>query len=258
MDAARGSGGGVVARMSIDDSVLRDPRVTHLAHLTGWSRRETLGCLLEIWAVCYDRVDCALGAAVIDLIAAHPGFAKMMVEVELAAPMPSGKLRIAGAKERIKYLARKVASGREGGLKSAKLRANQVKHTSSTLPSTPQASVNPSVPDNPSASASVPDPVPDVAGAKAKRSRSRSTDRVGDPLPADWQPTTEHAEIAQERQVDLNLQARKFRAHAQANDRRQACWNGAFSKWLLDSRPEPRTAQTGMDAVLSIARGESP
>jgi len=35
-----------MARMSIDDTIARDPRITVLAKLLGWTRRETVGCLV--------------------------------------------------------------------------------------------------------------------------------------------------------------------------------------------------------------------
>ena len=151
-----------MARMSIDDSVLRDPRITILSQLTGWSRRETLGCLLEVWAICYDRVDYALGPKVIDMIAGREGFADLLIEAELAVAMPSGKLRIAGAKERITYLSKLKQFGREGGLKSGESRRNNTKGSTKppangTVNDTANLIPNTLVPDLASASALVPD-----------------------------------------------------------------------------------------------------
>lgn len=150
-----------MARMSIDDKVCRDPRITVLAEILGWSRRETVGCLvLDVWPICYDQECHLLSERSIDAAAKHVGFAKAMIEAELATLDRSGKLRVNGAKERIKYLNHKRRAGREGGIKSAYSRTKHIKQTSSTRGSTPQAAGNPSVPDLPSASASPPVPVP--------------------------------------------------------------------------------------------------
>jgi hypothetical protein len=64
------------------------------------------------------------------------------------------------------------------------------------------------------------------------------------PLPADWTPTAEHAATARELNVDLTLQARTFRAHAEANDRRCVRWNSAFTQWLLKSAGNGYSRQT--------------
>jgi hypothetical protein len=76
------------------------------------------------------------------------------------------------------------------------------------------------------------------------------------PLPADWKPTPEHRELARERGADLELQARRFRAHAEANDRRQARWNASFTQWLLQSWPDrgaqPDTKQIRLMAPADI------
>lgn len=171
-----------MARMSIDDSFGRDPRVRVLAKKCGWSRRETMGALLDIFAVCYDRVTALLPEQHIITTAEQdglecPGFVEKLIESGLASRHKnSSMIRIAGAEERILYLIQKSESGRVGGLKSAESRKKQPKQTSSTpqavLPltlkhpgSTPQAPRNPPVPDlvpdlDP---ASVPDPVPSLA-----------------------------------------------------------------------------------------------
>ena len=57
------------------------------------------------------------------------------------------------------------------------------------------------------------------------------------PLPAGWVPNETHRQRACERGVDVDVEAEKFRAHAEANDRRQARWDAAFTQWLLNARP---------------------
>lgn len=156
----RKADGVVVARMSIDDMVGRDPRITVLAKLLGWSRRETLGCLVgEVWPITYDQRTHLISERVIDAAAGHEGFAAAMIEADLAARDRSGKVRVGGAKERVEYLNHKTRAGRQGGIKSAESRNKDPKQTPSTGGSTPQARGNPPVPDPSPASA--PDPVPD-------------------------------------------------------------------------------------------------
>ena len=66
------------------------------------------------------------------------------------------------------------------------------------------------------------------------------------PLPDTWQPSDAHRTKANELGVNLNLETQKFVAHAQANDRRQADWNQAFTQWLLKaSEYASRTQQGG-------------
>lgn len=134
-----------MARMSIDDKFPRDPRVRRLAARLGWSRQQAMGALIDVFAICYDRETDLLPAVDVDVAAEQPGFADLMFEVDLAEQV-RGRVRIRGAKERIKYLDKKVEAGRVGGLKSAETRRNKAKQNRSTL----QAPVNP------------PDPVPDV------------------------------------------------------------------------------------------------
>lgn len=57
------------------------------------------------------------------------------------------------------------------------------------------------------------------------------------PLPAGWAPNETHRQRACDRGVDVDVEAEKFRAHAEANDRRQARWDAAFTQWLLNARP---------------------
>jgi hypothetical protein len=76
----------------------------------------------------------------------------------------------------------------------------------------------------------------------AVRSRKgrRSAEKPELPLPEDWGPTPEHAELAARRGVDLERELLAFRFHAQTHDRRAKVWNGAFSTWLLKATPTAR------------------
>lgn len=71
-------------------------------------------------------------------------------------------------------------------------------------------------------------------------------------MPADFVPTDSHRELARTRGVDLSLELQKFRAHAEANDRRQVNWNAAFTQWLLSSRPVSGARQGTLAVVEPI------
>ncbi len=147
----------LMARMSVDDSVQRDPRITKLAKLTGWSRRETLGCLvMDVWPITYDQRTAVIAADLVDLAAGLDGFAQYMVDADLATWVRGNrKVRISGAEERIEYLDHKRKAGRVGGLRSAESRNKNP----SSGGSTPQAAGNPPVPSPVPVPASSPVPV---------------------------------------------------------------------------------------------------
>ena len=51
-------------------------------------------------------------------------------------------------------------------------------------------------------------------------------------LPAEWQPNANHQDFATENALNLDHEVSQFRAHAEANDRRQVSWDAAFRQWL--------------------------
>lgn len=62
------------------------------------------------------------------------------------------------------------------------------------------------------------------------------------PLPANWEPTNEHAKRAREKNLNLEDVATDFRLHAETHDRRAANWNSAFTMWLRKAQPKQATA----------------
>lgn len=82
----------------------------------------------------------------------------------------------------------------------------------------------------------------------ASKSRKRS-------LPANWKPTPEHLERALVAGLTLGTEVDKFKAHAEANDRRAANWNAAFTQWLIKAtefrgaQPKPDTREVGAPVV---------
>lgn len=176
-----------MARMSIDDMIVRDTRIDRLAKLCGWSRRETRACLEDVWALCYDRVVPYLDAEDIEVTAARDavsppacadGFVAALRAVGLArdataadrhflrkdgtrVPWPDqnwrGRVYLSGASERVGYLLTKRTAGSEGGVRSGESRRSKAKQCFASASSETQARGNPSS----SASSSAPDSVPE-------------------------------------------------------------------------------------------------
>jgi hypothetical protein len=84
--------------------------------------------------------------------------------------------------------------------------------------------------------------------------RKRPTTRLAD----DWQPTEAHWERRHDG-IDVQREAETFKAHAEANDRRAANWNAAFTQWLLKARAarpgsEPQQHKGRAAQWLDLAR----
>lgn len=89
------------------------------------------------------------------------------------------------------------------------------------------------------------------ANAKERRGEERSSTRANSTrkknattIPEDWKPTTQHAQQAAEKGVDLSSEAFRFRNHAISVDRRLVNWNAGFTNWLANAKPDQRTAPT--------------
>lgn len=197
-----------MARMSIDDKFPRDPRVIKLGRRFGWSRREAMGALIDVYQVAYDRERDVLPAEDIDIAAEREGFVAVMVECELAEYVGSG-VRIRGAAERIAYLNHKAEAGRIGGVKSGESRRNRREAERSTASSNREARGNPPdpVPDPP------PDPVPEDQNLPPAREIPPSTEPAQPPeaprpapVPAPAWGMPNPAEVARLRMIgDLAL-----------------------------------------------------
>jgi hypothetical protein len=122
-----------VARMAVDDSALRDPRIRRLARMLeerfgtdvrdwpDFAERYALGTLNHVWALPYDRVSPVVPHEDINETAKIDDFADAMVVAGLGENRVEGVL-IKGAKKRIGYLERSEEHGRNGGLKSGESR----------------------------------------------------------------------------------------------------------------------------------------
>ena len=85
------------------------------------------------------------------------------------------------------------------------------------------------------AEADIDPPVVPPSGDATQKPKSRPRGRKRKPetvLATDWQPTDSHRAFASELGVDCDREARRFRAHAEANDRRMRDWDAAFRMWL--------------------------
>lgn len=102
--------------------------------------------------------------------------------------------------------------------------------------SEPESGVNPNgirgLSVSVSESVSSPPQAPLISDGSDPPARNRRKRRATK-LSSDWIPTSEHVQRAHDLGLDLQREVEKFRAHAEANDRRQANWNGAFTQWLL-------------------------
>lgn len=91
-------------------------------------------------------------------------------------------------------------------------------------------------------------PSPPAAGSNEVPHKESRRKRRATPIPNDWKPTDDHRRRALEAELDLGREVAKFKAHADANDRRQVNWNGAFTQWLLHAEEYQRPRGTKPNA----------
>lgn len=171
-----------MARMSIDDRFLRDPRVTRMAAAIGWSKYEARGRLLEVFAIVYDMVQAGreplLADADIDTAAEWPGLTQSMLEHDLAVRTKRGTVHVRGSKEHTHYLDTRQSSGRAGGIKSGETRRKKAAEKTKVTFAESEGRSNP--PDPVPDPASVPDISPDPAPpAQGGYTRERHPDAGG-------------------------------------------------------------------------------
>lgn len=164
-----------MARMSIDDQFLRDPRITRLAHRLGHGDPDlTRGKLLHVFALCYDHKTPFVSRDDIDTIC--PGMSDALVDpkINLAVEEPDG-IRIRGADERVDYLRDQASRGRKGGVASGESRRGNKNEASASVPleqtrsAASEATKQPrslSIAPSPS-----PSPVPDSVPAREESTR---------------------------------------------------------------------------------------
>lgn len=111
---------------------------------------------------------------------------------------------------------------------------------------------------NPQNNASVTLPRPDPTRPSSKEDIGGTKKAPEKPLPEDWTPTDTHRKYATEHGIDIEHEEHQFKAHAEANDRRQRSWNGAFTSWLGNAKKwaKPKPVQESSGAWM--ARTEVP
>lgn len=238
-----------MARMSIDDMMLRDPRVLRLARAAGWSRFEVVGRLIHVYAVVYDRVDAGsddiVQGADIDMAGELEGLAALMIEHGLAEETRRG-VRIRGAKERTNYLATRKTTGQLGGIKSGESRRNKAKQTTKVTFNETEGRANPTPTPT---SVPVVDPVPVPVAVVAPRPQIAAKPllelkikavkapkvRRPHPLPSDWEPRVEEGQSADASGLNCKAEADSFRDHHTAKGSRFEDWHAAFRNWLRNA-----------------------
>lgn len=100
------------------------------------------------------------------------------------------------------------------------------------------------------------------SGPSTERADREGAPTGQQPIPDGWTPHAGHVRTASHRRLNLEHEAAQFVAHAQANDRRAADWDAAFSVWLGNAKPNGpnpwlRTSN-GTDANIAalIAAGQ--
>lgn len=106
----------------------------------------------------------------------------------------------------------------------------------------------------------LPDPTrPDPTSSLEETVISAARKGASHPLPEAWKPNANHAHFATEHGIDLRFEADQFRAHAEANDRRQVRWDAAFRQWMgntkkwQQSRPALKAVPGGHQAFQNPA-----
>ncbi len=123
--------------VSIASRALTDPEIKRLAKAvcdrrvelaalpTNMKHRLVLGALLFVWEACYTRRSEYVDVETVDAVAELDGFLEAMVGCGLAedpGPEFEGLWRICGVADRIRWLDKQEAKGRNGGISTAKRR----------------------------------------------------------------------------------------------------------------------------------------
>lgn len=106
-----------MARISVEQKALIDPRYKTLGRLLGESKYSALGRMIYVWNECQEVGSYTLEKSTIDDIFPEiPGFTNAVISSKLASKVRSGKIRIKGTKGRIEWLNKARANGRFGRL----------------------------------------------------------------------------------------------------------------------------------------------
>lgn len=266
-----------MASVRLENDAWTDPRYDHLAQLVGLDDGDfaRVRCM-RVWSYCTDRNESVLSEAVVDVLGKHKGFARAMIEAQLAEETKRG-IRIKGSKGRIEWLASKRNNASKGGKAKASKRLASARESLEQKASTSSDSVAelptkrlPSDSGSCSVSGSVSDSEKRETGAKApgEARAARSTKpRVTTwrRFPPDYEPTPEHRALAVAEGVDLDRQLLLIRNHDFQRPRSDP--GATLTNWILRARsigghaqprprgPAPVSPVSDFDDMLREQRG---
>lgn len=108
-------------RVNVEEKLWGDRRLKALARLSSKSEYECIGRLSAVWRHCTDTEQCVQSKRAIDLAADYPGFADLLIEVDLARP-EDGEYYLAGTRERCLWQKKLRERASAGGVAAASAR----------------------------------------------------------------------------------------------------------------------------------------
>lgn len=105
-----------MARVSVEDKALRDPRFAVLGKLLGTSKFDALGRMISIWEYCTQNQLVTLSEEQINVLAENENYSQLLLDEKVGLAEKSKKgIRIKGLKGRIEWLANLRKNGEKGG-----------------------------------------------------------------------------------------------------------------------------------------------
>lgn len=227
-----------MARISVEQKALTDPRYAVLGRLLGTSRREALGYMIEVWNECQERETYYLSDTILDGIFGRETSGHLLGESELARRTETKGWYICGTKGRVEWLKKRRQEGKKGGKLGGRPRKPlgkplgvDGKQQRETPPAPAPAPAFP--PETSSPSGEKPDSFAVRADADAKPPAVLTFPTSG--VPSMWALT--QAQLDKWTQlypgVDVLAEARRALAWVEANGRKTARGMPAFLvRWL--------------------------
>lgn len=108
-----------MARISVEQIALVDPRIELLGTLLGTSRYDALGRMVWVWNQCLEKTTYTLSARIVGALMGRPDGASLLIESDLAEAAEGDFVRIRGTEGRVEWLGRKRDcahhNGKRGG-----------------------------------------------------------------------------------------------------------------------------------------------
>lgn len=128
-----------MARVSVEQSALTDPRFGILAKLLGETVFSALGRMVYVWNECQDKETYHLPISVLDYLMGVEGGADLMKKAGLIEIIGDGTARIKGTEGRIEWLQHKRKAARINGLHGGRPIKKPMSVTDGFPPETPPA-----------------------------------------------------------------------------------------------------------------------